>query len=101
MNILDEIQNEHGADLQQQLVSQLGIDPQQAAAILPKVGPLILGALKQRMDSHGEDHVQGHVDQIGATDLSDIGSVLSNGAQSNDPDLGGLLGGKGEQASQM
>jgi hypothetical protein len=101
MSILDEIQNEHGGDIQQHLVSQLGISPQQAASILPKVGPLILGALKQRMDTHGEEHVQEHVQQLGATDLSDIGAVLNGGAQSGDANLGGLLGGKGEQASQM
>jgi hypothetical protein len=101
MSLLDELQGEHGEDIQRHLVSQLGLTEEQAAAVLPKVGPLIMGALKQRMDMHGEEHVQGHVDQLGADDLSDVGEVLRSGAQNGDPDLGGLMGGKGQQASQM
>ena len=101
MSILDELHTDHGQDIQQQLMSQLGLNQQQAAMVLPKLGPLILSGLKQRMDTHGEDHVQEHVQQLGATDFSDIGSLLSGGAQSGDPELGGLLGGKGAQASQL
>jgi hypothetical protein len=101
MNFLDDLRTEHGDDIQRQLVSQLGLNPQQAASILPKVGPLILGALKQQKDTFGEEHIQGQVEQFGADDFSDIGSVLNNGAQNGDPELGGLLGGKGQQASQM
>ncbi|HEX2749948.1 MAG TPA: DUF937 domain-containing protein [Verrucomicrobiales bacterium] len=101
MNILDDLQNEHGSDIRQHLVNQLGLSDQQAASVLPKVGPLILGALKQRMDSHGEEHVLGHAQQLGATDFSDIGTILNGGAQSNDADLGGLLNGKGTQATEM
>lgn len=101
MSILDELHTEHGQDIQQQLMSQLGLSQQQAAAVLPKLGPLILGGLKQRMDTHGEDHVQEHVQQLGATDFSDIGALISGGAQTGDTELGGLLGGKGAQASQL
>ena len=101
MSILDELHIDHGQAIQQQLMSQLGLTHQQAAMVLPKLGPLILSGLKQRMDTHGEDHVQEQVRQLGATDFSDIGALLSGGAQSGDPDLGGLLGGKGSQASQL
>jgi hypothetical protein len=101
MSILDELNTEHGHDIQQQLMSQLGLSQQQAAAVLPKLGPIILSGLKQRMDTHGEDHVQEHAQQLGTTDFSDIGALLSGGAQGGDPDLGGLLGGKGAQASQL
>lgn len=101
MNILDELDQNHGSDIQRQLMNQLGLTKQQAASVLPKVGPLILGALKQQKDLHGEDHVQGHVQQFGAEDFSDIGSMLRGGADAHDPALGGLLGDKGHEATQM
>src|SRR5688572_13956947 len=101
MNIIDELNENHGSDIQQQLMSQLGLTQQQAASVLPKVGPLIVGALKQQKDLHGEDHVHGHVQQFGAVDFSDIGATLRGGADANDPALGGLLGDKGHEASQM
>src|SRR5262245_57847016 len=102
MNIIDELHENHGSDIQQQLMDQLGLTSQQAASVLPKVGPLILGALKQQKDLHGEDHVFGHVQQFGADDFSsDIGATLRGGAEAHDPALGGLLGDKGHEASQM
>lgn len=100
MNILDELHNDHGSDIQQHLMEQLGLNQQQAAAALQKVGPLILGALKKQKDTHGEDHVQGQLQQFGSVDMTNIGAVLG-GAQGGDADLGGLLGGQGHQASQM
>jgi hypothetical protein len=101
MNILDELKQNYGSDIQQQLMSQLGLTQQQASSILPKVGPLILGALKQQKDLHGDDQVHGHMQQLGTGDFSDIGAMLRSGADANDPGLGGLLGAKGHQASDM
>lgn len=101
MSILDELHDNHGSDIQQQLVNQLGLTPQQAASVLPRVGPLILGALKQQKDLHGEDHVAGQVEQMGSEDFSDIGAALQGGADAHDPALGGLLGDKGHEATQM
>jgi hypothetical protein len=100
MNILDELQQTHGSEIQRVLTQQLGLSPQQAAGALNKVGPLILGALKRDKDLRGEDHVAGKVQQFGSVDLSDPGATMS-GAHAGDTDLGGLLGGKGNQASQQ
>lgn len=95
MNILDELQQSHGSAIQQHLVRQLGLNPQQAAGALQKAGPLILAALKRQKDTQGEERLQGQMEQYGDVDLSDPGSV-----QSAPSDLGGLLGGQEKQASQ-
>ena len=101
MSFLSDLYRDHGNDVQQHLSDQLGLTPEQAAAVLPKVAPLILGGIKQRMDTHGAGHVEEHVNRVGAPDLSDIGALLRGGGEAHDDDLGGLLGGQGPQTSQM
>lgn len=81
MNFLDELIREQGGDVQQQLTSELGLSPEQAAGVLPKVGPLVLGGLKRQMDSHGAGHVENLANNFSAADL------------------GGLLGGRQEEAN--
>lgn len=99
MSFINELLQEHGSEVEQQLTSQLGLTPQQAASVLPQVAPLILGGLKQNLVNHGPEHVESHLQQFGATDFSDIGAVL-RGGQAGGMDLGGLLGGKSDQATQ-
>lgn len=81
MNFLDELIREQGSDVQHQLSSQLGLSPQQAAGVLPKVGPLILGGLKRQMETHGPEHVEQLAGNFSEADVSN------------------LLGGKGEEAN--
>lgn len=95
MNILHELQQSHGPAIQQQLMQQLGLNAQQAAGALEKAGPLILGALKRQKDTHGEDHLQGQLQQFGSVDLSAPGAATGRAAG-----LGALFGGKEQQVSQ-
>jgi hypothetical protein len=72
MNFIDELLREHGGDIQRQLTGQLGLTPQQAAKVVPKVGPLILGGLKRQMSAHGPEHVENLASNFSAADLGSL-----------------------------
>lgn len=102
---IDEFMSSMGPELSRQLSSQLGIDENTAAQIIPRVAPLILGGLKRQKDERGGAP---RVDQIlnkygDPAVLDHISDLFANKAQEANPDprLGGLLGDSGVKATQV
>ena len=89
MGFLDDLYKEHGASVQQRITSELGIPAEKAAMALPTVAPIILAGLKRQMDEHGPQHVENHIQD------------LNNNGIPDDEEVGGLLGGKGAEASAL
>ena len=102
-NLVEELMANYGGEVSKQLASNLKIDKNVAAQVLPMVAPLILGGLKRQMQDHGGaprvDHI---LNKYGSDSvLDDIGGLFKqHGRASNaDPRLGGLLGESGVQAA--
>lgn len=89
MGFLDELYQEHGQSVQQRVSSELGIPPEKAARALPTVAPIILAGLKREMDKGGPAHIESHIQD------------LNNNGIPDDEEVGGLLGGKGKEASAL
>jgi hypothetical protein len=98
MNFLDDLLREHGSDIQQQLTSQLGLTPQQAAGVAPKVAPLILSGLKRQMDTGGPEHAETLAQNFSAADL---GSLLGGREQEANQHLAQHLGISGGTAAKI
>ncbi len=89
MGFLDDLYQEHGQSVQQRVSSELGIPPEKAALALPTVAPIILAGLKREMDKGGPAHVESQIQD------------LNNNGIPDDEEVGGLLGGKGKEASAL
>ena len=89
MGFLDELYQEHGASVQNRITTELGIPADKAAMALPTVAPIILAGLKRQMDQHGPAHVEQSMSDMNQNGIPD------------DEEVGGLLGGKGKEASAL
>ena len=89
MGFLDDLYQEHGSSVQQRVSTELGIPPEKAARALPTVAPIILAGLKREMDKGGPAHIESHIQDLNHNGIPD------------DEEVGGLLGGKGKEASQL
>ena len=89
MSFLDDLYQEHGSSVQQRVTTELGIPPDKAALALPTVAPIILAGLKRRMDQSGAAGVEAHIED------------MNNNGIPDDEEVGGLLGGKGREASAL
>ena len=104
-SLLDEFMGSYGSEVSKQLSSNLGIDTNTAAQLIPQVAPLILGGLKRQSEQRGGqprvDHILNKNGDPNA--LNNIGGIFSDmmGNKQPDPRLGGLLGDSGVQASDM
>ena len=102
---VDEFMKQFGPDVTRQLSANLGLKPQAANQIVPEIIPMILGGLKRQMETRGgPDRLDHILNKYGSSDvLGRIGEEMSSRAHqaSPDPQLGGLLGESGIQASQM
>ena len=103
--LVGDFMAQYGGDVSRQLGASLGLKSSDAAQLIPQVIPMIMGGLKRQMETRGGaarlDHI---LNKYGREDvLDDIGTALSAKARDTDPDpqLGGLLGPSGLQASQM
>ncbi len=101
MNLMNALLPEQSVEVERQLTSQLGLSPEQAASVLPALGPLILGILKQDLAHHGPEHVEARVQQFGATDFSDLGAMLRQGVDGGGAGSEDLFGGKSQQVTQQ
>jgi hypothetical protein len=102
---LDDFVKNYGPEVSKHLASNLGINSKTAMAILPQVVPLVLGGLQRQKDQFGGaprvDHI---LNKYGSADvLQDIGGLISSKVNDTklDPQLGGLLGNSGTQATDM
>ena len=104
MAFIKQFEQEHGAEVSDQLAAQLGISQEKAAGLLPMLAPMILGGLqKQAQDQGGEQRVEHIITKYGDEDaLGNIGELFSKKVNeaNADPGLGGLLGDAGHQATQ-
>jgi hypothetical protein len=89
MGFLDDLYQEHGASVQNRITTELGIPADKAAMALPTVAPIILAGLKRQMDQHGPAHLEQSVNDMNQNGIPD------------DEEVGGLLGGKGKEASAL
>lgn len=89
MGFLDDLYQEHGQSVQQRVSSELGIPADKAAQALPTVAPIILAGLKRQMEQNGPAHVESTIQD------------LNNNGVPDDQEVGGLLGGKGQEASSL
>ena len=89
MGFLDELYQEHGTSVQNRITTELGIPADKAAMALPTVAPIILAGLKRQMDQHGPAHVEQSMSDMNQNGIPD------------DEEVGGLLGGKGKEASAL
>lgn len=104
-DLIGDFMKQYGGDVSRQLGAQLGLKQDAAAQLVPQVIPMIMGGLKRQMETRGGaprlDHI---LNKYGSEDvLGDIGSAMAAkaGQAGLDPNLGGLLGQSGVQASQM
>jgi hypothetical protein len=89
MGFLDDLYQEHGQSVQQRVSTELGIPPEKAAQALPTVAPIILAGLKREMDKSGPAGVESRIQDMNHNGIPD------------DEEVGGLLGGKGKEASAL
>jgi hypothetical protein len=100
-----DFMSQYGSDASRQLSANLGLDQRAASQLIPQVIPMIMGGLKRQMETRGGAERLDHIlNKYGSEDvLGDIGALMSaKASQANpDPNLGGLLGESGVQASQL
>ncbi len=89
MGFLDDLYQEHGRSVQERVSTELGIPPDKAARALPTVAPIILAGLRREMDKGGPAHIESRIHD------------LNNNGIPDDEEVGGLLGGKGKEASAL
>jgi len=100
-NFLDEFMNSLGPTVSTQIAANLGLKNETTNQLISQITPLILGGLKKQMEERGGaarvDHILNKYGDSGV--LNDLGSLFAEKAQNltPDPDLGGLLGGSGNQ----
>ncbi len=104
-DFITDFMSQYGSDASRQLSANLGLDQQAASQLIPQVIPMIMGGLKRQMETRGGAERLDHIlNKYGSEDvLGDIGALMSaKASQANpDPNLGGLLGESGVQASQL
>jgi len=104
-DFISEFMKQFGPDVSRGLSSNLGMEQRAANQLIPQVIPMILGGLKRQMETRGGAERLDHIlNKYGSEDVLDqIGDVMSAKAQQANPDpqLGGLLGQSGIQASEM
>lgn len=104
-DFIGDFMRQFGPDVSRQLSANLGVKEEAASQLIPQVIPMILGGLKKQMDTRGGAQRLDHIlNKYGREDvLGDIGGAMSAKAREANPDpqLGGLLGQSGVQASQL
>ena len=102
---MDEFRRSVGSDVEGALGSELSLTPEQAAAAMDAVGPLVRGGLKRQVEQQGgEERLRHIMDKYSdASVVDDPRAYLGEAAQSGsgDPALGGLLGESGAEAAGM
>jgi hypothetical protein len=103
MDFLEQLKQQYGPQVAQQLSSRYGIDPEKAADILPRMAPFVLGGVQSQMQ-HGEDVDSAHRvlnDHADESSLEDVDAHFERAHQaevaSNDT-LAGLFGNKAPAA---
>jgi hypothetical protein len=105
MNFLEQLQQQYGPQVAQQLSSRFGLNPEQAEAVLPRMAPFVLGGVQAQMQHDTDEEnaqrvLQSHADESG---LDDVDGYFERSAQTEaDPEekLNGLFGHHAPQAKE-
>lgn len=104
-SFIEEFMSSMGPEVSNKLSANLGIEENTVQQILPQVAPMILGGLKRQKDQYGGEARVDHIlNKYGSADVLDnMGDFFASKVQdeSTDPELGGLLGNSGLQATNM
>jgi len=104
-NLIEEFIGSMGSEVSQKMSNKTNIDQGTISQLLPAIAPMILGGLKKQKDERGgQDRVDHILNKYG--DPSVLGNLDGLFQQklddnSTDPNLGGLLGNAGLDATNL
>jgi hypothetical protein len=104
-NLIEEFMGSMGSEVSQKMSEKTNIDQGTISQLLPVIAPMILGGLKKQKDERGgQDRVDHILNKYG--DPSVLGNLDGLFQQklddkSTDPNLGGLLGNAGLDATNL
>ncbi len=104
MGLIQQLTEQYGDTISNQLSSHLGLSEEQAASIVPKLAPIMLGGLAKQAQDRGAESVEETVKSHGDPSiLDDLPNFMSKQAESQDPlaDLGAMLGGAAPQVQDL
>ena len=106
-SLIEDLLKTHGVEVGELVSNQFNVPVEKATGLLPAVAPLILGGLQRQAKEKGGAERVDHILDKHADDsiLDNLGSFFSKKAEEpaekTDPGLGGLLGGAGQQATDL
>ncbi|NNG26246.1 MAG: DUF937 domain-containing protein, partial [Ignavibacteriaceae bacterium] len=104
-NLIEDFIGSMGSEVSQKMSKKTNIDQGTISQLLPVIAPMILGGLKKQKDERGgQDRVDHILNKYG--DPSVLGNLDGLFQQklddkSTDPNLGGLLGNAGSDATNL
>lgn len=103
-NLVEEFISSLGPDVTKKMSSATNIDQGTLQQLLPVIAPMILGGLKKQKDERGGqdrvDHILNKYGNPSALNMDDLFKQKLND-NSTEPNLGGLLGNAGTDATNM
>jgi len=103
--IVEEFMSSLGPEVSKKLSSTTNIDQNTIQNFLPVIAPMILGGLKKQKDDHGgQDRVDHILNKYGNSSvLNNMDGLFQQKLNDNstDPQLGGLLGNAGTDATNL
>ena len=104
-NLVEEFISSLGPDVTKKMSSATNIDQGTLQQLLPAITPMILGGLKKQKDERGgQDRVDHILNKYGSpTALDNMEDLFKQKLYDNstEPNLGGLLGSAGTEATNM
>jgi hypothetical protein len=104
-NLVEEFINSLGPEVTKKMSSTTNIDQGTLQQLLPAITPMILGGLKKQKDERGgQDRVDHILNKYGSpTALDNMEDLFKQKLNDNstEPNLGGLLGNAGTEATNM
>jgi hypothetical protein len=104
-NLVEEFLGTLGPEVTKKMSSNTNIDEGTLKQLLPAITPMILGGLKKQKDEHGGqervDHILNKYGNPSALDNMDDLFKQKLNDNTTEPNLGGLLGNAGTDATQM
>jgi len=104
-NLIDDFLGSLGPEVSKKLSSSLNVDEGVVKNVLPTVLPMILGGLKKQKDERGgQERVDHILNKYGNPSvLNDMDGLFKQKLSDDktDPNLGGLLGNAGTQATDI
>jgi hypothetical protein len=104
-NLIEEFIGSMGSEVSQKMSNKTNIDQGTISQLLPVIAPMILGGLKKQKDERGgQDRVDHILNKYGDPSvLGNLDGLFQQKLDDNttDPNLGGLLGNAGSDATNL